>query len=76
MQALKLIVPGTYWDSQIYQGRLYLFNMDGSLFALDWDATIEEHGSRTGESFAISCTSSEATIFTGPAGTYFSPTPR
>ena len=43
MQALRIIVPGSYWDSQIYQGRLYLFNMDGSLFALDWDETIEEY---------------------------------
>ncbi len=55
MQALRLIVPGSYWDSQIYQGRLYLFNMDGSLFALDWDETIEQYGSRTGERFALSC---------------------
>jgi hypothetical protein len=55
MQALRLIVPGSYWDSQIYQGRLYLFNMDGSLFALDWDETIQEYGSRTGEQFALSC---------------------
>lgn len=55
MQALKLIVPGSYWDSQIYQGRLYLFNMDGSLFALDWDETIEQFGARTDEQFALCC---------------------
>jgi hypothetical protein len=55
MQALRLIVPGSYWDSQIYQGRLYLFNMDGSLFAMNWDETIEDCGSRTGERFALSC---------------------
>jgi hypothetical protein len=55
MQALKLIVPGTYWDSQIYQGRLYLFNMDGSLFTLDWDETIGSYGQHTGEQFALSC---------------------
>lgn len=37
MQPLKLIVTGTYWDSLIYSGRLYLFEMDRSVRTLNWD---------------------------------------
>lgn len=40
MQPLTLIVPGNFWDSYIYQGRLYLFCMDGSICTLDWDKLI------------------------------------
>ena len=41
MSPLKLIIPGRYWDSQIYRGRLYLFGMDGDILTLDWDRLIE-----------------------------------
>ncbi|MEY3220490.1 MAG: hypothetical protein RIT27_1847 [Pseudomonadota bacterium] len=37
MQPIKLTVYGKYWDSQIYQGCLFLFEMDGSIKTLDWD---------------------------------------
>ena len=42
MQPLKLTIPGKFWDSQIYAGRLYLFRTDGSLFTLNWDSLIED----------------------------------
>ena len=42
MSPLKLIVPGRYWDSQIYRGRLHLFGMDGDILTLDWDRLIED----------------------------------
>lgn len=55
MQALKLIVPGQYWDSQIYQGRLYLFLLDGGLFAVDWDKIIADYAEKTSQQFAFAC---------------------
>ena len=42
MPALKLIIPGRYWDSQLYQGRLYLFDREGTILTLDWDKLIEQ----------------------------------
>lgn len=40
MQPLKIIIPGEYWDSYIYKGRLYLFGIDGNIITLDWDKLI------------------------------------
>lgn len=40
MQFIKLIIPGEYWDSQLYSGYLYLFGDSGDLVAVDWDALI------------------------------------
>jgi hypothetical protein len=42
MQPLKLIIPGRYWDSQIYKGRLYLFGRDGDIRTVNWDRLIGE----------------------------------
>ena len=42
MQPLKLKISGRYWDTQIYQGRLYLFRRDGTILTLDWDRLIED----------------------------------
>ena len=42
MQPLRLILPGAYWDSQIYAGRLYLFGLEGDITTLDWDAAIAQ----------------------------------
>lgn len=38
---VKLVLPGEYWDTQIYQGRLYLFARDGSIATLNWDELID-----------------------------------
>ena len=40
MQPLKLIIPGYYWDSQIYAGRLYLFARNGEVLTFNWDKLI------------------------------------
>ena len=37
MQAVKIQIPGDYWDSQIANGRLYLFGRSGDIRVLDWD---------------------------------------
>ena len=41
MSPLKLTIPGHYWDTQIYRGRLYLFDIEGRILTLDWDRLIE-----------------------------------
>src|SRR5438874_1752616 len=40
MQPLKITIPGRYWDSQIYAGRLYLFEREGALRTINWDQMI------------------------------------
>lgn len=40
MQPLKIIIPGNYWDSQIYSGKLYLFGIAGQLVTVDWERLI------------------------------------
>lgn len=40
MQAIKLRIPGRYWDSQIYSGKLYLFSRDHEIVVYDWRQTI------------------------------------
>jgi len=42
MQPLKLTIPGEYWDSQIYAGRLYLFERTGDIRTLDWDRMVHD----------------------------------
>lgn len=42
MQPLKLVIPGNYYDSQIYEGRLYLWSIDDTLIHIyDWDKLID-----------------------------------
>ncbi|MDP8223941.1 MAG: hypothetical protein P9L99_11325 [Candidatus Lernaella stagnicola] len=41
MQPLKLTIGGNYWDSYLYQGRLFLFQTDGSLKIINWDKFVE-----------------------------------
>ena len=40
MQPIKVIIPGHYWDSFIYNGNLYLWKIDGSIRTIEWDALI------------------------------------
>lgn len=42
MQPLKLTIPGSYWDSQLYAGRLYLFERDGTLRTINWDRLVRD----------------------------------
>lgn len=42
MQAIKLVISGKYWDSQIYMGRLYLFGLEGDLRVINWDSLVDE----------------------------------
>lgn len=40
MQAVEVIIEGDYWDSVLYNGRLYLFGMDGTIHVHDWDRLV------------------------------------
>jgi hypothetical protein len=41
MQPVKLTIRGRFWDSQLYKGRLYLFDLNGSLRGIDWNALVQ-----------------------------------
>jgi hypothetical protein len=40
MPALSIHLPGNYYDSQIYSGRLYLWGLDGTIRTIDWKKLI------------------------------------
>ena len=37
---IKLVIPGRYFDCQIYRGKLYLWTMDGSVQVYNWNKLI------------------------------------
>ncbi len=53
MQAIKLVVPGNYWDSQLYSKYLYLFGDSGDLIAIDWNKLINDLFSRENSSLKM-----------------------
>ena len=55
MSPLKLTIPGRYWDTQIYRGRLYLFDREGSILTLDWDKLIENLPADNSLKLALVC---------------------
>lgn len=57
MQTIKLLIPGEYYDSQIYSGRLYLWCEDGGLLILDWNKLIDRIVGHVGDhlKFATYC---------------------
>jgi hypothetical protein len=42
MQALRIIIPGKFYDSQIYNGQLYLWRINGSLATIDWNSLVDK----------------------------------
>ena len=40
MQAIEIRVIGRFWDSFIYNGRLYLFTINGDIFTYHWDRLV------------------------------------
>jgi hypothetical protein len=55
VQPLRLIIPGRYWDSQIYKGRLYLFGRDADVRTIDWDKLISEWNVEKRLRLALDC---------------------
>jgi hypothetical protein len=41
MRPVRLVIDGSYWDCQLYSGRLFLFERDGSVGTYDWNGLIE-----------------------------------
>jgi len=41
MKPAKITIQGDFWDCQIYRGRLYLWQIDGSLRVVDWRQLVE-----------------------------------
>jgi hypothetical protein len=41
MRSVKLRIPGSYWDSQIYSGELIIFGDDGSIQRVDWSGFVD-----------------------------------
>jgi hypothetical protein len=46
MQAVSLTIPGEFWDSQIYSGKLYLFGADHSMHVYNWARAVDSVISR------------------------------
>jgi hypothetical protein len=40
MQHIKLTIPGSFWDTQLYAGTLYVFDNLGDIFAVNWNSFI------------------------------------
>jgi hypothetical protein len=41
MHPVKLVIPGRYYDSLIYSGRLYLWQIDGTIVVVNWDRLLD-----------------------------------
>jgi hypothetical protein len=56
MSPLKLLIEGEFWDSQIYEGRLYLFSREGSLLTVNWDELLQGTlGDDISQNIAVEC---------------------
>ena len=42
MRPHRLTIPGEFWDSHLYRGRLYLMHRDGAAEVIDWDKAVSE----------------------------------
>ena len=55
MQPIKITIPGRYWDSFVYNGRMYLWDLDGSVQTIDWDRLISEWSVISRQRLALQC---------------------
>jgi hypothetical protein len=55
MQPLILTIPGSYYDSQIYSGYLYLWGFDGSMTAVNWGTLVQSITVESRLRFALAC---------------------
>ncbi len=65
MQTLKVIIHGSYYDSQIYSGRLYLWSTKGSIIIIDWDRLIESVEVEERLKLALRCAFLQSEYFYG-----------
>jgi len=55
MQPLKIVIEGSYYDTQIYSGRLYLWCDDGSIRIIDWDRLLDSISVKQNLRLALKC---------------------
>lgn len=55
MQPLTLTIPGEYWDSYIYKGRLYLFGVNGDIKSISWGDFISSWNIEADTKIAFVC---------------------
>lgn len=60
MHAIKLTIPGKFWDSHVYAGKLYLFRRDSSVHTVDWDAAVEDRIKARELTLAMKCAFSQS----------------
>lgn len=41
MQPVKITIPGKFWDTQIYRGKLLLFSQAAAIQTIEWDRLID-----------------------------------
>jgi len=55
MQPLRLTIPGEFYDSQIYAGRLHLWEVDHSIRTYNWDELIDSLAVPENLNLAVQC---------------------
>ena len=56
MLPLKIVIPGRYWDSFIYKGALYLWDINGSIRTIDWNQLVSSEWDLDGsDGLAMHC---------------------
>lgn len=55
MRPIIISIPGDYYDSQIYNDRLYLWTTDGDILTLDWGLLIDSLDVEKHQRLAIEC---------------------
>ena len=51
-----LRIEGSYWDSLIYRGSLYLFERDGAVITIDWDSFVMASHPRLKDQLGLTAT--------------------
>lgn len=55
MQPVKITIQGSFWDSFIYKGRLYLFHANGDITSVAWDEFIHDWADSDETKLAFTC---------------------
>lgn len=66
MQPLKITIPGEYWDSQLYRGRLYLFGAHGDIQEINWDTVVDSLAVDKPLRLALDCAFRRSDFLYGP----------
>jgi hypothetical protein len=67
MQPLKVSIPGDFWDTRVYRGRLYLWDMNGRLATYDWDRLVNWLGEKVGGHLVTDTAFARSDLAYGPS---------